>query len=228
MVKAIGYCRVSTREQGLSRNGLEGQRKEILAFANYIGIEVVELLDEVASGSLGDDKRPVLAYAIAQAKAHGYALLVAKLDRFSRSVSYVSTSMVVFKRHDVTFYSAELGVDVDPFIMHLYASLAEKERLLIGQRTKAGLASKRARGEPLGNLTTLHIARERAGQVVAAQADAFAESIRPLMLSLQERKLTLRAMAEELNRYGTPTARGGKWTPNSVMNVLRRLQDSIA
>lgn len=224
MSDLIGYARVSTREQGLKRNGLESQCRDIEAFAKDNGFKLLDIREEVVSAKYDDHKRVVLGGVITHAKVSGCAIVVSKLDRFSRSVAYVGTSMEAFKRDRVKFYCANLGVDVDPFMLHLYAALAEKERIDIGQRTKAGLASKRARGEPLGNHTTLHLARVKAGEVSKATANAYAASVRPLMLSLKERKLTLQAMADELNRYGTQTPRGGVWCAMSVRGVLIRLQ----
>ena len=127
-MKAIAYLRVSTQEQGNSRLGLEAQRAAVQAFAQAEGIKLLDIVEEVASGGLDLNQRPILAAALAAAKKAKAYVLVAKLDRLSRSVALISGLMA----QQVKFMVAELGADTDPFMLHLYAALAEKERRLIG------------------------------------------------------------------------------------------------
>lgn len=223
-MRMIGYCRVSTREQGLSRNGLDGQRADLERFAQTEGMELVEVYTEVASGADGLDGRPVLAQAIAHAKRIGCALVVSKLDRYSRNVAFIATSMEQFKRERIGFYVVELGTDTDPFVLHLYAGLAEKERKMISMRTKSALAQVKARGTQLGNRTNLAEAQSKGREANRAKSKAFAESIRPLIAHMQARNLTLREMAEELNRYGTPSMRGKTWSHTTVRNAIMFLK----
>jgi DNA invertase Pin-like site-specific DNA recombinase len=91
-------------------------------------------------------ERPQLCAALAASKAAGAPVLVSKLDRLSRDVHFISGLMA----HRVPFLVADLGADVDPFMLHLFAALAEKERAMISQRTKAALAALKARGVKLG------------------------------------------------------------------------------
>ena len=109
---------------------------------------------------------------------------------------------------------AELGADVEPFMLHIYAAVAEKERVLISQRTKAALAAKRARGEPLGNLESLAIAAPLGHKRIVDRADAFAANVRPILDSLSG--LSANAKAKILNDRTIPTPRGGRWTARSV------------
>ena len=102
---------------------------------------------ETGKGSDALDRRPQLAAALAAAKAAKCSVVVAKLDRLSRDVAFVAGLMA----QRVPFIVAELGRDADPFMLHLYAALAEKERRLISERTKAALAAKKAMGATLGN-----------------------------------------------------------------------------
>src|SRR5579863_7169634 len=148
MPTAVAYVRVSTAAQGRSGLGLEAQRAAIKDFAEREGIEVLDWFTEAESGAGSDalEKRPQLAAAIAAAGKRRAAVLVAKLDRLSRDVHFISGLMA----HRVEFIVTSLGRQADPFILHLYAALAEKERSLISERTKAGLQSARRRGQRLG------------------------------------------------------------------------------
>jgi DNA invertase Pin-like site-specific DNA recombinase len=146
---AIAYTRVSTAEQGRSGLGLEAQRAAIAAFAEREGIAVQAWHADVQSGKRVSDtltERPGLSAALAASQAAGVPVLVSKLDRLSRDVHFISGLMA----HKVPFLVAELGADVDPFMLHLFAALAEKERAMISQRTKAALAALKARGVKLG------------------------------------------------------------------------------
>ena len=143
MTPAVAYYRVSTARQGKSGLGIEAQKAAIQRFAEAEGIEVVAEHVEVETGKGSDalDRRPELAAALAQARKAKCPVLVAKLDGLSRDLHFISGLMT----HRVPFVVAELGADADPFMLHLYAALAEKERALISQRTKAALAAKKAR-----------------------------------------------------------------------------------
>ena len=149
MKAAVAYTRVSTSEQGRSGLGLEAQRAAIEAFAEREGIAICGWFSECQSGKRVSDtlaERPQLSAALEASKAAGAPVLVSKLDRLSRDVHFISGLMT----HKVPFLVAELGADVDPFMLHLFAALAEKERAMISQRTKAALAALKARGVKLG------------------------------------------------------------------------------
>ena len=147
--RIISYIRVSTARQGRSGLGLEAQREAIARFAEAEGFELAGEFVEVETGKGADalDRRPQLAAALAEAKHRKCAVAVAKLDRLSRDVHFISGLMA----ERVQFVVTELGADVDPFLLHLYAALAEKERRLISQRTRDALAAKKAQGKQLGN-----------------------------------------------------------------------------
>lgn len=124
--------------------------------------------------------------------------------------------------HKVPFIVTELGADVDPFILHLYAALSEKERNLIAGRTKAALAMKKAQGTVLGG-PNLPEARKAARKVIKANADRHAENVLPIIHAAQKAGAkTLREIADVLNARGVRTARGGKWFPTTVKNLLDR------
>src|SRR5687767_5616293 len=149
MGQAVAYYRVSTQRQGRSGLGLEAQRAAVARFAEGERITILSHFEEVETGKGLDalDRRPQLAAALAAARSAKCPVLVAKLDRLSRDVAFISGLMA----QRVPFIVAELGLDADPFMLHLYAALAEKERWLIGERTSAALASRKTQGARLGN-----------------------------------------------------------------------------
>jgi DNA invertase Pin-like site-specific DNA recombinase len=144
-------------------------------------------------------------------------ILVSKLDRLSRDVAVISGLM----SRNVKFLVAELGIDVDPFALHIYAALAEKERRMIGQRTSAALQRKMVSGWKAGNPDLVkHLPKSNATN--AAKADEFAKSVMPAIRRMVDAGMSRLAIANEMNANGMPTARGGAWTSASVGNVLKR------
>jgi hypothetical protein len=148
MEQVIAYLRVSTQRQQRSGLGIEAQRAHIANFAAAEGLTIAAEFVEYETGKGADalERRPQLAAALAAARTVKCPIVVSKLDRLSRDVAFVSGLMA----QRVPFIVAELGRDADPFMLHLYAALAEKERRLISERTKAALAAKRASGVKLG------------------------------------------------------------------------------
>jgi DNA invertase Pin-like site-specific DNA recombinase len=216
----ITYIRVSTTQQGRSGLGIEAQRQSLHQFAKAEDLELVREFIEVETGKGSDalDRRPQLKAALAAAKRLKCHVAVAKLDRLSRDVHFISGLM----SHKVPFVVAELGPDVDPFVLHLFAALAEKERSLISMRTRQALAAAKARGVTLGS-PKLSKARESAVASIKAGADQHAANILPIIKEAQKAGATsLRAVAEALNARGISTARGGAWHAMSVKNVLDR------
>ena len=216
----IGYVRVSTTMQGRSGLGIEAQREALSRFADTEGYELVSVRVEVETGKGADalDRRPQLAEALAQARRHRCPVAVAKLDRLSRDVHFVSGLMA----HRVPFLVVELGSDVDPFILHLFAALAEKERAMIASRTKVALAAAKARGVKLGG-PKLAEAREIAVAAIKLMADRHAANVLPVIRDVQRSGAkSLRAVAEALNARGISTSRGGRWHAMTVRNVLAR------
>src|SRR5580700_10670370 len=170
----ISYIRVSTSQQGRSGLGIEAQRHTLAQFASGEGFEVVREFVEVETGKGADalDRRPQLKAALATARKLRCHVAVAKLDRLSRDVHFISGLMA----HKVPFLVAELGPDVDPFVLHLFAALAEKERSLISTRTRQALSAAKSRGVTLGN-PRLHEARKNAIEAVKNEADRYAANV---------------------------------------------------
>jgi DNA invertase Pin-like site-specific DNA recombinase len=207
----IAYIRVSSKQQGRSGLGLEAQQAAIERFAEGEDYEVIQTFVEVETGKGHDalERRPQLAAALAKAKKRKCPVIVAKLDRLSRDVAFISGLMA----QRVPFIVTELGADADPFMLHIYAALAEKERRLISTRTKAALQAAKARGVKLGNPAT-------AAQNKRA-ADAHAETLRSIVEPLGGQ--TMRAIAGHLNARGIKTSRGGQWQATTIMRLMQRL-----
>jgi DNA invertase Pin-like site-specific DNA recombinase len=226
MEQAIAYLRVSTQRQHRSGLGIDAQRSAIDHFAARESLTVAAEFVEAETGKGADalDRRPQLAAALAAAKAAKCSVVVAKLDRLSRDVAFVAGLMA----QRVPFIVAELGRDADPFMLHLYAALAEKERRLISERTKAALAAKKAAGAVLGNPHNLADAGSLGRAALIDGADKFVGSLAPIVRAARsEGATTLRAMAQALNRRGVKSPRGGTWHPSSVANLLSRSESLL-
>ena len=213
MKSAIAYTRVSTASQGRSGLGLEAQQAA-LASAEAEGYALAQTFTEVETGKGADalDRRPQLSAALSAARKLKAPIIVAKLDRLSRDVHFISGLMT----HKTPFIVAELGADADPFMLHLYAALAEKERRLISQRTRDALAAKKAQGVKLGGLNAKGVQNRD-------EARARAEALRPLFEELAG--LSANAIAVELNARGIATPTGSPWSAVTVIRVQRRLED---
>jgi DNA invertase Pin-like site-specific DNA recombinase len=208
---AIAYCRVSTDDQGRSGLGLEAQRKAIARFAEVEGFELAGEFIEVETGKGADalDRRPQLAAALKAARKLKAPIIVAKLDRLSRDVHFISGLMT----KKVPFIVTTLGRQADPFMLHIYAALAEQERRLISERTKVALAAAKARGVQLGN--------PKLGPDSKAAAAERDSALRPILAELAGK--TLREIAGELTDRGIASPRGGAWNQVTVMRAMRRL-----
>jgi DNA invertase Pin-like site-specific DNA recombinase len=218
----IEYIRVSTQEQGRSGLGLEAQREAICRFCRAERFNVVETFVEVANAK-GDtlDRRPKLQAALKAARRlkdddYGHApIVVSKLCRLSRDVHFISGLMA----ERVPFLCADLGTDTDPFLLHIYASFAERERRMISIRTKEGLARAKARGVKLGGAN----AQSQRNQVAARRR---AEALKPILLDIigDRRDMSATQIAIALNNRRVPAVmKGSKWHAMQVIRVMNRL-----
>ncbi|WP_287308284.1 recombinase family protein [Mesorhizobium sp.] len=122
----------------------------------------------------------------------------------------------------VPFIVAELGADADPFMLHLYAALAEEERRLISERTKAALASRKTTGIKLGSPTKTAEAAAKGRKMSIEEANRFAQTVLPIIASIQRSGITsLRGLAIALNNRGVRTARNGQWQVSNLRNIWR-------
>lgn len=217
MKQFITYFRVSTRSQADSGLGLTAQQRDIdLYLSTYAETpwEVIAEFTDVQSGK--DDNRPELQKAMALAEETGATLLIAKLDRISRRVSFISAIMER-KRLNLTVATMP---NADKFQLHIYAALAEQEREFISLRTKQALAPLKGTGKLGGNRGNI----DKANEAAKALADSHAAKVMDTVLPLKEAGRTLQQIADTLNKSGVQTARGGKWYPSTVKNVLARIE----
>ncbi|OHV70772.1 DNA invertase [Mesorhizobium sp. LCM 4577] len=210
-MKYVGYYRVSTKKQARSGLGLEAQQQMVRQFAGAHG-ELVGEFVEVESGR--NDRRIELAKAINAAKTAGASLLIARLDRFSRRVSFISAMM----EKGVRLVIVEMPNATD-FQLHIFAALAQEERRLISERTKAALAQAKRRGVVLG----------KNGRVLAmvnrARAANFASQMRGL-LPESWASMSYSELARHLNEAGIVTPGGNRYFPQSVKNLVTALSSS--
>ena len=217
MKQFVIYTRVSTKRQGDSGLGLEAQERDIaIFFESYAEqpYEVLERFCDVDSGLKAGI--PQLAAAVALAKRTGATLLVAKLDRLSRSVAFIAT---LLEDRKLEFRVATMPY-ADKFQLHIYAALAEQEREFISKRTKAALQAAKARGVKLGGARPEAEARHAA---VKATADGNAARVSKAIKSHRLAGATYREIAEHLNQLKVTTARGGLWYASTVRNYDLRV-----
>jgi DNA invertase Pin-like site-specific DNA recombinase len=221
MQPAVAYFRVSTTQQGRSGLGIEAQQAAVARFCEIEGYALQGEFIEVETGKGCDAlaRRPVLSAALAEARKAKCPVIVAKLCRLSRDVHFISGLMA----QRVPFIVTELGAEVDPFMLHIYAAIAEKERVVISSRTKAALAAKKARGEPVGNPDRFRAISPAGRAVLVRGANQFAANLIPVIDSIRATGVTeLKAIAEALQARGVPTARGGRWHAQQVKRILAR------
>ena len=182
MSEIIAYLRVSTDRQGRSGLGLDAQRETIRRFAEGEKLKLAGEHVEVETGKGVDalELRPQLRVALDKARKLKCPIVVAKLDRLSRDVAFIAGLMA----QRVPFVVAELGPDIDPFILHIYAALAQKERAMISARTKEALARAKAKGARLGN-PRLDEVRGKGAESMKAAAARFAANILPAIQPLR-------------------------------------------
>jgi DNA invertase Pin-like site-specific DNA recombinase len=216
----VSYLRVSTDRQGKSGLGLEAQREAVAAHLNGGAWTLLSEYVEVESGK--QDARPELAKALAFCKLTGATLIVAKLDRLSRNQSFLMSVYEGTGEGGVVFCDLPTipPGPVGKFIVQQMAAVAELERGLISQRTKAALSqSKKKLGGWRGGPVVDHT---QGTEAVQRAADSFAARVSPMMREMQATGASLHQIAAEMASKGIKTARGGAWTATSVKNVLNR------
>ena len=209
--KFVAYYRVSTAQQGRSGLGLEAQKSAVLKYLNGGNWEVLAEFTEVESGKCKN--RPELGKALALCRKQKATLVIAKLDRLARNLHFISGLMEA----KVEFVAVDMPT-ANRLTVHILAAVAEEEARAISARTKAALASAKARGVVLGK----HGATLGASNRAKASNDA--ENIRPLIEQLRSRGVSsVRAIANALNASKETTRLGKLWHPTSVQRLLKRL-----
>lgn len=223
--KFVAYYRVSTDRQGRSGLGLEAQRQDVFDHLGEGGWKVVAEHTEVESGRRAD--RPKLAKALETCRLHNATLIIAKLDRLARNVAFISNLM----ESGVEFVAVDFP-QANRLTVHVLAAVAEHEREMISQRTKAALAAAKARGVRLGNPGNLTVEARRRGVALGTEARAKrardrAALVLPVIKDIKISGIcSLNGIAHALNQRGVPTARGGRWQAVQVKRVLKMAGDA--
>ena len=217
--KFIAYYRVSTDRQGQSGLGLDAQRTAVVDYLDGGKWTLLEAFTEVESGKRSD--RPELLAALAACRKRKATLVIAKLDRLARNVGFVSNLM----ESGIDFVAVDFPT-ANRLTIHILAAVAEHEREMIAKRTKDALTAAKARGRKLGwaNLERQDqaVASAAGAKVTRAGADRFAANVLPIVKQIQAAGITtLAGIADALNARGIRAARGGRWHPTTVQNLLR-------
>ncbi len=221
--KFVAYLRVSTDKQGCNGLGIDVQRSSITNYLNGGAWELLREYVEVESGK--NSNRPQLQEAMSECRRTGATLIIAKLDRLSRDPDFIGMMM----NGGIDFVACDMP-DANKFTIRIMAALAEKEREMISERTKAALQAAKAKGIKLGkpeNATPEGRSKGIASSLEVRQkkADKFSVEMKPIVMGLQEQGMSLRQIAEQLNERSILTSRGkkSKWTPTAVKNVIDRI-----
>ena len=219
--KFVAYYRVSTTKQGINGLGMDAQRNAVMNYLNGGNWNLIAEFAEVESGKRKD--RPELLKAVALCRKAGATLLIAKLDRLARNAAF----LLNLRDSGVDFIATDMP-HADKFTVGIMALVAEKERDLISQRTRDGLAAARRRGTKLGNPRPAQ-ALVAAQIVNLARADAYAQSLAPIIKEIRAAHVTtLRGIAQCLNARGFKTPNGKAFKPQSVKNLVERTASAMA
>jgi DNA invertase Pin-like site-specific DNA recombinase len=219
--KFVAYFRVSTDRQGKSGLGLEAQRQAVMTYLNGGSWTLVEEFTEIESGKRTD--RPELQKALAACKRLKAKLIIAKLDRLGRNLAFIATLM----DSGVEFIAVD-NPHANKLTIHILAAVAEHEREMISERTKAALAAAKRRGTRLGN-PNLPEAAKRGTAATKAAARRFAGNVRPIIDEIIAAGATSHnAIAAKLNERNVRTARGGRWSHVQVGAILHPFDGAVA
>ena len=207
----VAYYRVSTDRQGRSGLGLEAQQKAVADYLNGGDWSLIAQLTEVETGRR--NRRPELEKALALCRKHKAKLVIAKLDRLSRNLSFIAALM----DSGVEFVAVD-NPHANKLTLHILAAVAEHEREMISERTKGALQAAKARGVKLGRNGS-----ERLAPLHRSTAIQYARTIAPILVELKGKGLSARQIAVELRARSVPTANGGEWHAQTVLRAIRRL-----
>lgn len=220
-MKVIGYVRVSTESQADHGVSLEAQRSKLEQYAALFDHELVAVIVD-AGASAKSLKRDGLQKALAaldEGQAEG--LLVAKLDRLTRSVKDLGTLLDTHFRNRFSLLSVADQIDTSTaagrLVLNVLASVSEWEREAIGERTSAALRHLQAQGEHVGSPALGYDMVDGKLQKNASEAATVAR-----ILELRAAGYTLQAVADTLTVEGHPTKRGGAWAPATISYILKR------
>jgi len=208
----VAYYRVSTQRQGTSGLGLEAQQNAVREYAQANNICIITEFTEIESGR--KTSRVELENAFKEAKKQKALLVIAKIDRLSRNVAFISRLM----ESKVEFVAVDMP-DATSFTIHIMAAVAEHEARMISDRTKAALKAAKDRGTRLGNP---HLRSDNQERI--KQADDFAAKLSNTISIYKSTGMSTPKIVSELNRLGVDAPRGGKWTVTQLQRVIRRIE----
>jgi DNA invertase Pin-like site-specific DNA recombinase len=217
-LKVVAYYRVSTQKQGVTGLGMSAQKNAVMQYLNGGNWELLAEFAEVESGK--NNQREELRKAIALCRAKKAKLIIAKLDRLARNAAF----LLNLRDSGVEFVAVDMP-HADKFTVGIMALVAEKERDMISQRTKDGLAAAKRRGKKLGNPRPA-ASLERATNANRERAKAFAENLLLVIREIQRSGVvSLRGIASCLNARGFKTPTGRAFFAQSVSNILFRAEN---
>lgn len=212
-MKFVAYYRVSLQKQGIDGYGMAAQKEAVKRYLESLECELLGNFEEVESGA--NNQRPQLAAAIQLAKAKKAILVIAKLDRISRNASF----LMKLQDSGVDFVACDMP-NADKFTVGILALVAQRERELISERTKAGMAVARARGVVMGNPRAAE-AWQRARIAIKRKKGVFTNAALESLREIQATGVVkLSRLADCMNKRGETTVRGGRWTATAVKRVL--------
>lgn len=211
--KFVSYYRVSTDKQGLQGNGIEAQKQSVARYLASLECELIGTFEEVESGA--NNKRPQLAAAIQLAKSKKAVLVIAKLDRLTRNAAF----LLQLQDANIDFVACDMP-NADKLSVGIIALLAQRERQLISERTKAGLAVAKQRGVALGNPNPDASLKKAVKANIQRKREFAATAIKSIREIQSTGVETLARLADCMNKRGEKTPRGGTWTATAVKRVL--------
>lgn len=215
----VSYLRVSTAKQGASGLGIDAQRKSVSDYLNGGSWNLITEVVEFESGKRAD--RPKLAEALRLCRIHNATLVIARLDRLSRDAAF----LLNLQSAGVRFVAADMP-EANEMVVGIMGVMAQAERKRISTNTKLALAQAKARGVKLGGdrgVVPTAETQAKGGAATKAKAAGRAADVAPIIEDIKAGgATTLRAIADELNARGIPTARGGTWAPVQVSRIIER------
>lgn len=219
MKKFVCYYRVSRKEQGLSGLGLSAQRTSVTNFVKNQEGEIIQEFTEIETGT-NKRERVEIHKAIQLAKNEGAILVIAKLDRLSRNVNFVSSLMDA----GIEFVAVDMP-SANNFTIHIFSALAEQEAKLISSRTRQALAELKNRGIKLGNPNNLNN-EARAKGVERIKENALNNDknrqAQSVIVNCKEKGMSYRQIAEYLNNLNFKTRYGNKFLAPTVHQLYSR------
>lgn len=216
--KYIAYYRVSSKQQGISGLGLEAQKNLVYTFLK--GIKPIDEFTDIESGTSKGNDRKGLKEALKRCKEHNAILIIAKLDRLSRNVSFISKLM----ESEVEFIATDMP-QANKFTIHIFSALAEQEAQFISERTQVALQEAKKKGKKLGSPQNLTREARKKGTLSRMKKALENENNRratAMIVSMKKDNLSYRKIAENLNESGFVTSTGKKFSSSQVFTLYER------